>query len=152
MLETIRKISAIQIISGRSVHRRQTWYLWAHYHPQLSKCIIVTTNQQIWETPPEVTFKLDNSVYLEGIFPADVVIHWQHGDVKAGQQDTSQDVVLFVICSNEREHGRLFVYRVMSTFFNLKRLQFSRQFQNWFQIGLCIQKSSKSCYNSFLVC
>lgn len=40
-------------------------------------------------------------LHLEGVFPADVVIDRQHGDVKAGQQDTSQDAVFFLICSKE---------------------------------------------------
>ena len=50
----------------------------------------------------EVMFKSD-TIYLKGVFPADVVVHGQHGDVKAGQQDTSQDVVLFLICTWEIE-------------------------------------------------
>lgn len=40
--------------------------------------------------------------HLEGIFPADVVIHRQHGDVKTGQQDTSQDAIFFLICSKKK--------------------------------------------------
>lgn len=34
---------------------------------------------------------------LEGIFPAYVVVHGQHGDVEAGQEDTSQDSFFFLI-------------------------------------------------------
>lgn len=48
-----------------------------------------------------------HAFYLEGVFPADVVIHGQHGDVKAGQQDTSQNAVFFLICSEEiQSHER----------------------------------------------
>ena len=41
--------------------------------------------------------------HLEGVLPADVVIHGQHGDVEAGQEDASQDAFLFVVCTTEEE-------------------------------------------------
>lgn len=34
---------------------------------------------------------------LEGVFPGYVVIHRQHGDVEAGQEDTSQDSLFLLI-------------------------------------------------------
>lgn len=40
--------------------------------------------------------------HLEGVFPADVVVHRQHGDVKTGQQYTSQDAILFFICTGKK--------------------------------------------------
>lgn len=40
--------------------------------------------------------------HLEGVLPADVVVHRQHGDVKTGQQDTSQDAILFLICTKKK--------------------------------------------------
>lgn len=41
---------------------------------------------------------------LEGVFPAYVVIHGQHGDVEAGQEDTSQDSLFLLICRH-KERG-----------------------------------------------
>lgn len=50
--------------------------------------------------------------YLEGVFPADVVIHRQHGDVETGQQDTSQDAVLLLICTNKKHEEKAICQRI----------------------------------------
>lgn len=43
------------------------------------------------------------STDLEGVFPADVVVDRQHGDVEAGQQDTTQNALLLLIYRTEDE-------------------------------------------------
>lgn len=52
--------------------------------------------------PADLSSKEVRQVYLESVFLVDVVVHRQHGDVETGQQNTSQDVVFFLICTTER--------------------------------------------------
>lgn len=39
---------------------------------------------------------------LKGIFSVDVVVHRQHGDVEAGQQNAAQYPLLFLICTGKQ--------------------------------------------------
>lgn len=40
---------------------------------------------------------------LKGIFPVDVVVHRQHGDVEAGQQNAAEYPLLFLICTDRKQ-------------------------------------------------
>lgn len=58
--------------------------------------------ESVKKNPDKILSPAPRRVYLEGILLADVVVHRQHGDVKTGQQDTSQDAVLFLIYRNNK--------------------------------------------------
>lgn len=47
---------------------------------------------------PEVKKHTD----LKGIFSVDVVVHGQHGDVEAGQQNAAEDALLFLVCTGKQ--------------------------------------------------
>lgn len=39
---------------------------------------------------------------LKGIFSVDVIVHGQHGDVEAGQQNAAKYPLLFLICTGKQ--------------------------------------------------
>lgn len=40
---------------------------------------------------------------LEGIFSVNVIVHRQHGYMKAGQEDAAEDPLLFLVCKTKPE-------------------------------------------------
>ena len=74
-------------------------------------CVTVCVSVCVCSEQAGVSNPWGPAPHLEGVLLADVVVHRQHGDVEAGQQDATQDALLLIICTTEEERGRRLVWR-----------------------------------------